>query len=165
MSLFKTVKFLSFSLIAFSLFILSASGFFLLYMHGEMCTVFRCSQLNCPCHSFLCFVALDDSHFPLMLSCWCSMHHVRTLFFDLPIYLPLHKQSNWYTSVRLFGSSLVLFFWQRICCQLYPNVKAISLPIFLTSCFIFRLMFGIQGNFFRFLLFLIFIVFVCIKKI
>ena len=116
-----------------------------------MRTVFGCSQSNWPWHSFVCSVAPDDSHFPLILSCWCSMHRVRTLFFDSPIYFPLHEQTNWYTPGWLFGSSLGLLFWQRICCRFFPDAKAISFPIFLNSCFIFGLMFGIQGNFFRFL--------------
>ena len=109
-----------------------------------MCTVFWCSQSNCPWHSFVCSVARNDSHFPLMLSCWCSMHCVRSVFFDSPIYFPLHEQSNWYTPVWLFGSGFGLFFWQRICWRFFPDVKAISFPIFLNSCFIFGLMFGIQ---------------------
>ena len=79
-SLFKTVKVLSFSRIAFSLFISSTLWFFLSCKYGEMHTVFRCSPSNWPWHSFVCSVAPDDSHFPLMLSCWCSMHRVRTLF-------------------------------------------------------------------------------------
>ena len=150
MSLFKIVKLLSFSLIVFSLFISSTSWIFLSYMHGKMWIVFGRSQSNCQWHFFVCSVAPDDSHFPLMLSCWCFMHHVRTLFFDLPIYSPLHKQFNWYTPGWLFSSSCGLFFWQIICCRFFPNVKAISFPIFLNSRFIFGLMFGIQGNFFRF---------------
>ena len=53
--------------------------------------------------------------FPLILSCWCPMHRVRTLFFHSPIYFPLHKQSSWYAPGWLFGgSSLGLFFWQKI---------------------------------------------------
>ena len=143
MSLFKTVKVLFFSLIVFSLFISSASQIFLSYMYGEMRTVFVCTQLNCPWYSFVCSVALDDFHFPFMLSCWCSVHGVRTIFFE---------QSNWYTPGWLFGSSLGLYFWQRICCRFFPDLKAIYFPIFLNSRFIFGLMFGIQGNFFRFLL-------------
>ena len=113
-SLFKTVKVLSFSLIILSLFILSASHIFLLCMYGEMRTVFGCSQLNCPRHSFVCSVAPDVFHFPLMLSCWCSMHRVSSLFFNSPIYFPLQEQSNRYTPGWLFGSSFGLFFWQRI---------------------------------------------------
>ena len=120
MSLFKTVKLLSFSLIVFSLFIWSASWIFLSYLYGEMHTLFGCSQLNWPWHSFVCSVATNDSHFPHILSCWCSMHHVRTLFFDSLLYFPLHEQSNWYTPGWLFGSSLGLFFWQRIYGNIFP---------------------------------------------
>ena len=121
------------------------------FRYGEMHTVFGCSQSNWPCHSFVYFVDPDDSHFRLILSCWCSMHHVRTPFFDSPIYFPLHEHSNWYTPGWLSGSSSGLLFWQRICCRSFPDVKAISSLIFLNSRFIFRLMFGIQDNFFRFL--------------
>ena len=152
LSLFKTVKVLSFSRIVFSLFISSALWIFLSCMYGEMHTVFRCSPSNWPWHSFVCSVAPDNSHFPLMLSCWCSMHRVRTLFFfDLLIYFPLLEQSNWYIPGWLFGSRLGLFLSQSICCGFFPDVKIISFPIFLNSRFIFELMFGIQGSFFRFL--------------
>ena len=145
------MKVLSFSLIVFSFFISSASWIFLSYIYGEMRTVFGYSQSNCPWHSYVCSVAPDNSHFPLMLSYWCSMHRIRTLFFDSPKYFPLQEKSNWYTRGWLIGSSLGLFFWQRICCRFFPDVKAISSAIFLNSRFIFGLMFGIQGNFFRFL--------------
>ena len=60
------------------------------------------------------------------------MHRVSTLFFDSPIHFPLHEQSNWYTSGWLFGSSFSLFFWQRICCRFFPEMKAISFPFSLT---------------------------------
>ena len=137
MSLFKTVKVLSFSLIVFSLFISSASRIFLSYMYGEMRTVFGCSQLNWPWHSFVCSVAPDDSHFPLILSCWCSMHRVRTLFFDSPIYFPLHEQSNWYTLGWLFDSSLSLFFWQGNLLQIFSRRKGNIFPYFLEVTFYF----------------------------
>ena len=39
-------------------------------------------------------VASYDSHFPLMLSCWCSMHRVRTLFFILTCQYISHCLSN-----------------------------------------------------------------------
>ena len=133
-----------------SLFILSASQIFLSYMYGEMRTVFGCIQSNHPWHSFVCSAAQDDSCFPLMLPCWCSMHCVScTFFFDPPIYLPLHEQSNWYSPGC--GSSFGLLFWQRIYCRFFDDVKAVCFPIFLNLHFIFGLMFGIQGNFFRFL--------------
>ena len=111
-----------FSLIVFSLFILSVSWIFLSYMYGEMRAVFECSQSNCPSYSAVCSVAPDDFHFSLMLSCWCSIYCVRTLFFDSPIYFQLHEKSNWYTLGWLFGSSfglspltenLLQIFWRR----------------------------------------------------
>ena len=108
LSLFKTAKVFSFSLIVFRLFISSVS--WISYMYGEMRTAFEWSQSNCPWHSFVCSLVPHDCHFPLMLSCWCSMHRVRTLFFESPKYFPLHEQSNWYTPGWLFGSSLGLFF-------------------------------------------------------
>ena len=105
LSQFKTVKVLFFSLIVFSLFISSASRIFLLCMYGEMRAVFGCTQSKCLWHSFVCSVAPDGSDFPLILPCWCSMYHARTLFFESPIYFLLHQQSNWYTPGWLFGSS------------------------------------------------------------
>ena len=143
--LFKTVKVLSFSLIVLSLFISSALRIFLSYTYGEMHNVFGWRQSSCPWHSFICSVAPDDSHFPLILSCSYSLHRVSILFFDSPMYFPLHEQSNWYTPGWQFGGGLGLFFWQRICCIFFSEVKAISFPIFLNSSFTFGLMFGIQG--------------------
>ena len=141
------MKILSFSLIVLSFFILSTSRVFLSYIYGAVHNVFGWRQLDFTWHSFVCSVPPDDSHFPLMLFCWCSMHRVRTLFFESPIYFPLHEQSNWYAPGWLFGSRLGLFFWQRICCRFFPDVKAISFLIFFNSRFTFGLMFGIQGNF------------------
>ena len=141
-SLFKTVRVLSFSLIVLSLFILRASRIFLSYMYSEICTVFGCSQSNYPWHSFVCSVAQDDFHFPLMLSCWYSMHPVSTVSFDSPIYFPLHQQSSWYTPGWLLSSSFGLFFWQSICCRFFTDVKTIFFPIFLNSRYIFGVMFG-----------------------
>ena len=98
--------------------------------------------------AFFCmFCSPRWSPFSTHATCWCSMHRVKTLFFDSPIYLLLHEQSNWHTPVWLFGSRLGLFFWQRICCRFFPDVKAISFLIFFNSRFTFGLMFGIQGNF------------------
>ena len=113
----KLWRFGFFLLIVLSLFISSASPIFLSYMHGEMRTVSGCSHSNCQWHSFVCSVASYESHFTHMLSCWCSMHRVSTLFLDSPIYFPLHEQSNWYTPGWLFGRSFGLFFWQRMCCS------------------------------------------------
>ena len=110
---------------------------------------FQMEPVELPMAFFRMFCSPHDSPFPLMLPCWCSMHRVSTLFFDLQIYLPLHEQSNWYTPGC--GSSFGLLFWQRIYCRFFDDVKAICFLIFLNLCFIFGLMFGIQGNFFRFL--------------
>ena len=105
MFLSKTVRVLSFSLIVLSLHVSRTSRIFLSYIYGEMCNVFGCSQSNCPWNSFVCSVPPDDSYFPFMLCCWCSMHRVSTVFIDLPIYFLFHEQSGWYTSGWLFGNS------------------------------------------------------------
>ena len=114
LSLLITLKVSSFSLIVLSLFISNALWIFLSYMYGELRTVSGCNHSNCQWHSFVCSVAPFDSHFPLMLFCWCSLHRVSTLFLDSRIYFPLHEQSNWYTPRWLFARSFGLFFWQRI---------------------------------------------------
>ena len=77
-----------------------------------------------------CVQWLDDSQLPLMLSNWCSMQRVNTFFFDLPIYLPLHKQSNWYTLGWLVHNSFGLF-WYRMLCKFFSGLKVMSLFTFL----------------------------------
>ena len=66
-------------------------------------------QLNCPWHSRQCSVAPELSHFPLKLSCWCSMVLVMTFFLVSPIYRALRVQSNWWTPGKLLRSSFDLF--------------------------------------------------------
>ena len=112
---------------------------------------FRMESVELSMAFFCMFCSPRWSPFSTHATCWCSMHRVKTLFFESPIYLLLHEQSNWHTPGWLFGSRLGLFFWQRICCRFFPDVKAISFLIFFNSRFTFGLMFGIQGNFFRFL--------------
>ena len=60
-------------------------------------------KLNCPWHSLVCLVALNDSQLPFMLSCWCSMQRVNTFFFDSPIYLSLHgyRQYIWFRFAKI----------------------------------------------------------------
>ena len=36
-------------------------------------------------------------------------------FLDLPVCLPLLRQSNWYTPAWLLGSSFALFWWKMLC--------------------------------------------------
>ena len=78
LSLFKTMKVLIFSLIVFRLFISSGffSRIFLSCMYSEMRTIFGCSQSNCPWHSFVCSIAPDDFHFPLMLSFFLTHQYI-----------------------------------------------------------------------------------------
>ena len=69
---------------------------------------------------------------PSYLLCWvvdieCN---VSILFFDLPIYLPLSKQSNWYILGWLSGSSFG-FFWHKMPWKFLPDVKVKSLFTFL----------------------------------
>ena len=97
----------TFSSIVLHLFISRALRIFLSYIYGEMRTVFVCSQSNCRWHSFVCSVAPDDSHFLLMLSCWCSMH--RSIF-DSPF------QSN--ISIKNVSPSLI-YFSEHIKCALW----------------------------------------------
>ena len=60
-----------------------------------------------------------STHIPL--SCWCSMRRVSTLFFDPPIYFPLHEQSNWYTSGWLFAVVLVCSFDREFALAFFPT--------------------------------------------
>ena len=63
-----------------------------------------------------------------------------------------HCMSN-LTDILLVDYLVVVwacFFWQRVCCRFFPDMKTISLPIFLNSRFLFGLMFRIHNNFFRF---------------
>ena len=104
-------------------------------------------QLNCPWHSLVCSVAPDDSQLAFMLSCWYSTQRVNTFFFDSPIYLPLHEQSDWYTPGWLLGSSFDLFRY-RMLCEFLPDVKVMSLFTFLNSFQIFGPILGFHRIFF-----------------
>ena len=120
----------------FSLFISRASRTFLLYMFDITAIALGWIQLNCPCRSLVYSVAAVDSQLPFMLPCWCWMQRVNTFFFDSPLYLPLHEQSNWDTPGWLLGSSFGLF-WHRMLCKFLPDVKVMSLFTFLNSFLIF----------------------------
>ena len=77
------------------IFIISSDSliFLLLYL-ASLDNVFGCSQLNWPWHSKQCSVAPELSHFPFMLSCWCSIVLVITFFFVSPMYSALQLQFN-----------------------------------------------------------------------
>ena len=83
LSQFKTVMVLSFSLFFLAYLFRTLREFsfqiFFWYIYGKMRTLFEFSQTNCPWHSFVCSVAQEDSHFPLMLPCWCTTRCVNTL--------------------------------------------------------------------------------------
>ena len=128
----------------FSLLISRASRTFFLYMFDITGIVLGWIQLSCPWHSLVCSIAPDDSQLLFMLSCWCSIHHVNTIFFDSLMYVPLHEQSNWYTSWWLLGSSFGLF-WQRMPCKLLLDLKVISLLTFLNSFLIVDSKLGTHG--------------------
>ena len=104
------------------------------------------SWIVCLWHSLVCSVAPDDSQLPFMLSCWCWMQLVSTFFFDSPIYLPLHEQSNWYTPGWLLGNSFGLF-WHRMLCKFLPDVM--SLYTILNSFLIFDAILGTHRIFFE----------------
>ena len=73
-------------LLHFDLIISSDSLIFLLLCLASVDNTFGCSQLNWPWHSKQCSVAPELSHFPFMLSWWCSIVMVNTFFFVSPMY-------------------------------------------------------------------------------
>ena len=83
LSRFKTFIFVC----LFSLFLFSNDS---LILHFWWCcsirNVFAIIQLNCSWRSRQCSVALELSHFPLRLSCWCSMLLMKTFFVVSPMY-------------------------------------------------------------------------------
>ena len=113
LSLISTVSVFLVLFNAFSLLISRASYTFPLYRFEIMAIVLRLIYLNCWWHLLVCSVAPIDFQLPFMLSCWCSMQRINTLFFDLAIYLPLEEQSNCYTSGCLLGTRFGLF-WRRM---------------------------------------------------
>ena len=52
-------------------------------------------------HYFVCSVAPEDVQFPLILSCWCSIDLVITLFFVSPLYTDPHEHFNFITTKKL----------------------------------------------------------------
>ena len=86
--------YIQFTTLHFDLIISSDSLIFLLLYLASLDNVFGCSQLNWPWHSKQCSVAPELSHFPFMLSCWCSIVLVITFFFVSPMYSALQLQFN-----------------------------------------------------------------------
>ena len=64
----------------------SDSLILLLLCLASVDNTFGCSMLNWPWHSKQCSVAPELSHFPFMLSWWCSIVMVNTFFFVSPMY-------------------------------------------------------------------------------
>ena len=67
----------------FNLLISSDFLIFLFLYLASLDNVFGCNQLNWPWHFKLCSIAPELSHFPFMLSCWCSLFLVITFLFHL----------------------------------------------------------------------------------
>ena len=86
-SLFNTLMVLSYSAFVSKLFISNNSLILRSCMLGNFVRAFGCSQLNCS-QSLECSVAPDASHFPFMVSSWCSIDRVSTSFFVSPVSLP-----------------------------------------------------------------------------
>ena len=85
-----------FDLLLLHLNLLVSNGFliFLFLYLSSFDYVFGCSQLNWLLHFKQCSVAPELSHFPFMLSCWCSIVLVITFFFVSPMYSALQLQFN-----------------------------------------------------------------------
>ena len=87
-SLFNTLMVLSYSAFVSKLFISYNSRILRSCMLGNFAIIFGCSQLNCPLQYLECSVAPNASHFPFMLSSWCSNDPVSTRFLISPMYFP-----------------------------------------------------------------------------
>ena len=72
-SLFNTLMDMWYSAFVSKFFISNDSLILLLYMLDNFASVFGCSQLNRLRQSLECLVAPNASHFPAMLSSWCSV--------------------------------------------------------------------------------------------
>ena len=105
------------------------SNDYLIFRLWYCCSVDKVFQLNSPWHSRQCSVPPELSHFPLKLSCWCSMVLVMTFFLFSPIYRVLQVQSNWQTPGKLLGSSFDLFRQIKLF-KLCPEVKIVFKPNF-----------------------------------
>ena len=74
------------------------------------------------------------SHFPLKMSCLCSMILVMTFFLVSPIYRALQVQANWSTPGKLLGSSFDLSLHIKFF-KLHLQVKMIFMANFYFSFF------------------------------
>ena len=85
--LFNSLKDLSYYAFVCKLFISNDSIILRSCMLDSFASVFESSQLNHSWQSLEC--SPDASHFPNMLSSWCSIDRVSTHFFVPPMYSPL----------------------------------------------------------------------------
>ena len=92
--LYFTLMDLSYSAFVSKLFFSNHSLILRSCMLDNFAGVFGCSQLNSPWNCLECSVARDTSHFPAMLSSWCSIDRVSTCFFVSPIYPPPPHNHN-----------------------------------------------------------------------
>lgn len=110
MPIAKVLNVLSYSFNALSLLIFKVSHIFLSNMFGINTMILGSIQSNC-------FFAASYFLF------WLNVGVQIDMFFDSPIYLPLHRQYNKYTSGGLFRSSIVCFdmkwFAILVKCHLY----------------------------------------------
>ena len=117
-SLFNTLMVLSYSAFVSKLFISNNSLILRLYMLGNFVRGFGCSQLNCS-QSLECSVAPDASHFPFMVSSWCSIDRVSTRFLSLQFSSHNHKRWNQSLVKRIhpkktYGRLLVKSYLRRL---------------------------------------------------
>ena len=83
---FPSSRFKTFLLLfVFAFLISNDSLIFLLWYCCSADKVLGFIQLNCPWYSRKCSVAPELSHFPLKLSCWCSVVLVITFLLVSPI--------------------------------------------------------------------------------
>ena len=108
LSLFSTLMDLLYSAFVSKLFISNDSFIFHLCMLDSFASVFGYSQLKCPWQSLECSVAPNASHFPDMLSFWCSTDRVGTRFFVFPVHPPHPHPHNHNLSCKHCGNCLVI---------------------------------------------------------
>ena len=101
--------------------------------------VLGCNQSECAWHSFVCSVAPEDVHLPLILSCRCSIDLLMIFFFVSSLYTDPREHFNSYTPGYLFRINLTLFLHKIF-------VKLGSVWNATMTFFIFGAVFGIQGK-------------------
>ena len=109
-SLFTTLMDLSYSAFASNCLFLTIPLF---YVRVCWTSVFGCSQLNRTWKSLECSVAPYVSHFPAMLSSWCSIDRVSTRFFVSPMYPPPPHNQNLICKHRS-NCLVIVYFCYRI---------------------------------------------------